>query len=137
MPSESTAMAPPSPALEVAVAGAVELAAETRVAETNAWSEPGSASDQPTRQRKASEGTRDKTLSALDAAAKVLSESGQAMTCQDLIGAMAAKGYWSSPKGRTPASTLYAAILHELQTKGTDSRFIKTEPGKFALRSTT
>jgi hypothetical protein len=58
------------------------------------------------------------------------------MTCQELIAAMADRGYWSSPKGRTPASTLYTAVLRELQTKGTDSRFIKTERGKFALRST-
>jgi hypothetical protein len=137
VPSEPTAMASPSPALEVAVAGVAELVSETSVAETNPWSEPGPASDQPKRQPKASEGTRDQRLSALDAAAKVLSETGQAMTCQELIAAMAAKGYWSSPKGRTPASTLYAAVLRELQTKDADSRFIKTERGKFALRSTT
>src|SRR5690349_3436580 len=51
--------------------------------------------------------TKSGKLSALDAAAKVLEESGQAMTCQDMIEAMAQKGYWSSPGGRTPAATLY------------------------------
>jgi hypothetical protein len=51
-----------------------------------------------------------------------------------LIAAMAAKGYWSSPRGRTPAATLYSAILRELQTKGETARFIKTERGKFAQR---
>ena len=75
-------------------------------------------------------------LSALDAAAKVLGESGQAMSCAELIAAMAAKGYWSSPKGRTPASTLYSAVLRELQTKGDQARFRKTERGKFTLRET-
>src|SRR6516162_2912399 len=35
-------------------------------------------------------------LSALDAAAKVLQESGQSMNCQEMIKAMAAKGYWTS-----------------------------------------
>ena len=75
-------------------------------------------------------------LSALDAAAKVLGETGQAMSCPELITAMAAKGYWSSPKGRTPASTLYSAILRELQTKGEQARFVKTQRGKFALRGT-
>ena len=35
-------------------------------------------------------------LSALDAAAKVLSETGQAMSCRELIAAMAAKGYKSA-----------------------------------------
>jgi hypothetical protein len=49
-------------------------------------------------------------LSALDAAAKVLSETGQALSCPELIAAMAAKGYWSSPKGKTPASTLYTVV---------------------------
>ena len=73
-------------------------------------------------------------LSALDAAAKLLGETGQAMSCQELITAMAAKGYWSSPKGRTPASTLYSALLRELQTKGEQARFVKAGRGKFALR---
>src|SRR5262249_23922980 len=34
-----------------------------------------------------------KQLSALDAAARVLGEKGQAMNCQEMIEAMAAKGY--------------------------------------------
>jgi hypothetical protein len=75
-------------------------------------------------------------LSALDAAAKVLAETGQAMSCAELIAAMDAKGYWSSPKGRTPAGTLYAALLRELQTKGDQARFCKTGRGQFALRPT-
>jgi hypothetical protein len=74
-----------------------------------------------------------KKLSALDAAARVLSESGQAMNCQEMIDAMAAKGYWSSPGGKTPSATLYSAILRELKTKGGDARFRKTERGKFSL----
>ena len=49
-------------------------------------------------------------LSALDAAAKVLAEEGRAMGCQEMIQAMADKGYWASPGGKTPAATLYSAI---------------------------
>jgi hypothetical protein len=75
-----------------------------------------------------------KKLSALDATAQVLAETGQAMSCAELIAAMAAKGYWSSPKGRTPAGTLYSAVLRELKTRGDQARFRKTERGKFALR---
>ena len=71
-------------------------------------------------------------LSALAAAARVLSETGRAMTCPELIEAMAAKRYWTSPGGRTPASTLYASIFQEIKSKGKDSRFRKTERGKFA-----
>lgn len=73
-----------------------------------------------------------KKMSALDAAAKVLGETGGAMSAKELIETMAAKGYWSSPNGKTPAATLYAAILREVTTKGSASRFQKTGPGAFA-----
>ena len=72
--------------------------------------------------------------SALDAAARVLRESGQPMSCPELIQQLAAKGYWTSPKGKTPSSTLYAAIAREVKLKGAASRFIKTGPGRFAFR---
>ena len=73
-----------------------------------------------------------KKMSALDAAAKVLQESGTPMTTGEMIEAMAKKGYWSSPGGQTPAATLYSAILREITVKGKESRFEKTERGKFA-----
>jgi hypothetical protein len=75
-----------------------------------------------------------KKLGCLDAAVKVLGENGQAMNCQEMIDAMAAKGYWASPGGKTPHSTLYAAILREIQTKGNGARFMKTDRGKFAAK---
>ena len=74
-----------------------------------------------------------KKLSALDAAARVLGENGRAMNCQEMIEVMAAKGYWTSPGGKTPSATLYSSILRELKTKGGDARFRKTERGKFSL----
>jgi HB1, ASXL, restriction endonuclease HTH domain len=49
---------------------------------------------------------KEKKLSALDAAAKVLGETGQPMTSGELIEAMSKKGYWSSPNGQTPGATL-------------------------------
>jgi hypothetical protein len=73
-----------------------------------------------------------KKLSALDAAAQVLAESGQPLACKEMIETMAAKGYWSSPGGKTPASTLYSAITKEITTKGKESRFKKTDRGRFA-----
>ena len=72
--------------------------------------------------------------SALDAAVRVLRESGQPLSCPELIEQMAAKGYWTSPKGKTPSSTLYAAIAREVKLKGAASRFVKTGPGRFAFR---
>ena len=73
-----------------------------------------------------------KKLSALDAAAQVLSEAGQPMNCQEMITTMAAKGYWTSPGGKTPQSTLYSALLREIKIKGAQGRFQKTERGKFS-----
>jgi len=73
-----------------------------------------------------------KKVSALDAAARVLAETGEPMNCQEMIDAMAKKGLWTSPGGKTPHATLYSAILRELKTKGKDARFKKTERGKFA-----
>ena len=74
-------------------------------------------------------------LSALDAAALVLRETGQPMSCPELIAQMAAKGYWTSPQGKTPAATLYAALAREAQRQGKDARFQKTGPGRFAYRA--
>jgi hypothetical protein len=65
----------------------------------------------------------------------VLEEAGQPMNCQELIKAMAAKGFWTSPAGRTPAATLYSAILRELKTKGSQARFQKTSRGHFVYHS--
>ncbi|RLS59559.1 MAG: hypothetical protein DWH91_00120 [Planctomycetota bacterium] len=76
----------------------------------------------------------DGKLSQLDAAVKVLGESGTPMTTKAMIEAMATKGYWTSPGGATPAQTLYSAILRELQKKGADARFTKVDRGQFTLK---
>jgi hypothetical protein len=104
---------------------------------TQAAAEPPSAPEslpKKTRTKQAAKEPLPKKTSALDAAAKVLAESGHPMTTQALIEAMAVKGYWSSPGGRTPAATLYSAILRELTTKGEQARFVKSECGKFGPR---
>jgi preprotein translocase subunit YajC len=75
-----------------------------------------------------------KKTSAIDAAARVLAEAGKPMGCKELIGAMSVRGYWTSPGGKTPAATLYSAILREIDTKGDAARFVKTGRGTFALR---
>jgi hypothetical protein len=101
------------------------------------------ATDQPTAEatgkkrkaRKPSEPKADGKLSAIDAAAKVLAEAGKPMTTKEMIATMAEKGYWTSPGGKTPAATLYSAILREITVKGAEARFEKTERGKFAVRA--
>jgi hypothetical protein len=77
-----------------------------------------------------------KKVSAIDAAARVLAEAGQQMTCKEMIAAMAMKGYWTSPGGKTPDATLCSAILREIKVKGEQSRFIKAAPGRFTSRPT-
>ena len=76
----------------------------------------------------------EKKLSCVAAALRVLEEAGQPMNTQEMIAAMEAKGYWSSPGGKTPHATLYSAILRDI-SKGDDSRFVKTERGRFTTRS--
>lgn len=76
---------------------------------------------------------RDGKMSALDAAAKVLAETGEPMTSKALIEAMATKGYWTSPGGATPHATLFAAMMREINVKGAESRFAKVDRGQFAL----
>ena len=90
--------------------------------------------------QKPAKGTRSKTakpatekkLSALDAAAQVLKDAGEPMTCRAMIDAMSAKKLWTSD-APTPAATLYSAILREQQRKGDASRFKKVDRGQFAL----
>ncbi len=75
---------------------------------------------------------KEKRLSGLDAAAKVLAEAGQPMTAKEMVETAEAKGYWKSPGGKTPHATVYSAIIREIAAKGRESRFRKTERGKFA-----
>ena len=79
-------------------------------------------------------------LSCLDAAAKVLSEKKEPMSTAEMIEAMATKGYWKSPGGKTPVPrpAFLAAGALEPPTcqepgKGNESRFTKAGPGHFTL----
>jgi hypothetical protein len=83
---------------------------------------------------KADERAESKRLSALDAAAQVLAslhakEARAGLSAPELIERMAALKLWTSPGGKTPAATLYAAITREIAAKGTASRFARIEPG--------
>ncbi len=72
-----------------------------------------------------------KRLSALDAAAKILTDLHSPMTAKQLIARMAEDGLWTSPGGKTPEATLYAAIIREIAAKGNASRFKKFARGQF------
>ncbi len=77
----------------------------------------------------------DGRLSQLDAAVKVLADSKEPMNTKQMVEAMATKALWTSPGGKTPAATLYSAILREIKAKGTDARFKKAGPGNFTINS--
>ena len=75
-----------------------------------------------------------KAMSLMDAAVDILSKgTGDPMRCKDIVELAVQRGLWAPRTGKTPASTLYAAILREIAIKGEAARFVKTERGKFAL----
>ena len=87
------------------------------------------------RSQRPSEKKRDGKLSQLDAAAKVLGETKAPMTTKQMVEAMAEKGYWKSPGGKTPHATLYSAIAREIKIKGKQARFQKTARGQFVYQT--
>jgi hypothetical protein len=78
--------------------------------------------------------SKEKKLSAFGAAARVLADSKEPMTCGAMIESMAKLKLWSSPGGKTPQATLASAIQREISTKGKESRFKKTGRGLFAAK---
>ena len=75
-----------------------------------------------------------KRVSALDAAATVLATASKPMTAPEMIAAMGQRGLWTSPGGKTPEATLYAAMGREIARKGDEARFRKVGRGEFAGR---
>ena len=91
------------------------------------------ASGRNVAQKGAPRGEEGKKIGLLDAAIVVLRETGTPMNVREMVEAVLAKKLWATT-GKTPASTLYAAVLREIQQKGVEARFVKTDRGKFALK---
>jgi short subunit dehydrogenase-like uncharacterized protein len=53
------------------------------------------------------------------------------MRAVEMIDAMRARCLWTSPGGKTPAASLYAAIIREIAAKGEKARFKKADRGLF------
>jgi len=68
----------------------------------------------------------------LSCALRVLQEEARPLSCPEMVKLMLEKGYWKTD-GKTPAATIFSAIITEIKKKGADSRFRKTERGKFEL----
>lgn len=47
---------------------------------------------------------------------------------------MQAKDLWTTPSGKTPEATLYAAIIREVAAKGNAARVRKAEKGTLAAQ---
>lgn len=90
----------------------------------------------PKRQTKLADKTHPagKKLSGLDVACQLLAAKAEPMTCKELVDQMLSQGLWTTG-GKTPAATINSAIQREIATKNDQSRFIKTERGKFTLRT--
>ena len=88
----------------------------------------------PKKATKAPAKKREGKMSALDAAAQVLADSKEPLNTKAMIEQMAAKGLWKSPGGQTPHATLYSAITREINDKGADARFVKTDRGLFTIK---
>ena len=112
---------------------------ETPAAVTAAVSDGQRASTKRTKRRAGAKTTTKqkkekaaKKLSGLDAAAKVLAESKDPMTAQDIVKGDEREGPVVQPRRQTPHATIYAAMIREIGTKGKESRFVKVERGMFA-----
>jgi hypothetical protein len=85
----------------------------------------------PVEERKATRQSTCESMSALDAAHKVLVECRKALTVRQITEAILEKGYSPNLKGETPQLTISAAIQREIKAKGSASRFCKAEKGLF------
>jgi len=79
------------------------------------------------------DGSKAKPLSLLNAAAQVLADSTEPLNTREMVAQATERGLWTPRAGKTPASTLYASILREMNTKGDEARFTKVERGRFTL----
>jgi len=98
-------------------------AAVVPAADVQAAVPPAAGPDAPT--------VASKPLSGLDAAAIVLRDASAPLNAQDLVGLMLERGLWKT-EGKTPAATIYAAMIREIKAKGSASRFLKADRGRFA-----
>jgi hypothetical protein len=75
-----------------------------------------------------------KHQSLLDMAGEILAKGKKPMNCQTIVARVLATGRWQ-PKGKTPAATLYSAIIREIANKGDAARFRKVDRGMFVFKA--
>jgi hypothetical protein len=114
-------------ASERAMATSAPKAKKDRKAAKDATDESGRGIGEPD-----ATGAKKERPSLLNLAAKALAEAGQPLNCKEMVEKVLATGLWQT-EGKTPAATLYSAILREIATKGGQARFRKVERGKFEV----
>ena len=71
---------------------------------------------------------KEKKVSLLDLAAKILADTGEALNCKELLAKAKETGWVST--GKTPEQTLYSGIFREIKEKSEASRFKKSADRK-------
>ena len=95
---------------------------------TNAEAETNAEVDTPNPAPECATAKKEKKVSLLDLAAKILADTGNALNCKELV-AKAKETGWEST-GKTPEQTLYSGIFREIKEKGEASRFKKSAERK-------
>ena len=113
-------------------AGAAQAA--TPAADVGAGAKPDAkvAPEAKGKKPKAAKAKGQRKPGILTLAADVLRDAKAPMDCKAIVEKVLSKGLWQT-KGKTPAATLYAAIIREIAAKGKDARLHKTGRGQFEL----
>jgi len=90
----------------------------------------GSDTPRPTKPKAKAADDKPKKLGLLEAAAQVLAKSDEPLNTKQMVEQVTEQGLWTPGAGKTPAATLYSAILREIQNKGDQARFTKVGRGK-------
>ena len=98
---------------------------------TNAEAETNAEVDTPNPAPECATAKKEKKVSLLDLADKILADTGEALNCKELVAKAKETGWVST--GKTPEQTLYSGIFREIKEKGEASRFKKsaTRKGSF------
>ena len=98
---------------------------------TTAEAEVNAEVDTPNPAPECETAKKEKKVSLLDLAAKILADTGEALNCKELLAKAKETGWVST--GKTPEQTLYSGIFREMKEKGEASRFKKsaTRKGSF------
>ena len=100
---------------------------------TNAEAETNAEVDTPNPAPEFATAKKEKKVSLLDLAAKILADTGEALNCKELVAKAKETGWVST--GKTPEQTLYSGIFREIKEKGEASRFKKSATRKGSFKA--